>query len=236
MSKLVESILENDFVSAQAIFEERIAAIAERKLLEVKKMVQEQTFPAGVAGVEARKKAGFKRASDVLGDPTAGRKTSRGKTGAGDDAGMALQNLRKGWKQASFGERRRAVKMVHQAVKQYAGTQEPPSATTTTTPAQPSSVKTDAQKGFPSQLKREPSSSPVKKLGADRSLRTLDRFSKGMKTIEKLKARGYSPEHAEKKANILRKAYRGARLKSAAGNVARGVGQFVAGALQSVEE
>lgn len=74
MSKLVESILENDLVSAQAIFEERIAAIAERKLLEVKKMVQEQTFPSGRAGVEARKKAGFRRAIDVLGDPTAARK------------------------------------------------------------------------------------------------------------------------------------------------------------------
>lgn len=74
MSKLVESILENDFVSAQAIFEERIAAIAERKLLEVKKMVQEQTFPSGLAGVEARKKAGFRRAIDVLGDPTVARK------------------------------------------------------------------------------------------------------------------------------------------------------------------
>lgn len=74
MSKLVESILENDFVTAQAIFEERINAIAEKKLLENKKMIQEQNFPYSLAGVEARKKAGFKRAIDVLGDPTATRK------------------------------------------------------------------------------------------------------------------------------------------------------------------
>lgn len=72
MSDLVESILENDLVLSQKILEERISDIVEKKLYEKKRMMQAESFGMlkfTKAEIEAKKKAGYRKASDVLGDP-----------------------------------------------------------------------------------------------------------------------------------------------------------------------
>lgn len=71
MRDLVESILTGDNVEAGRLFESHMESIVEKKLYEKKRMMQaEASFPGGRAGVEARKAAGFRKATDVLGDPS----------------------------------------------------------------------------------------------------------------------------------------------------------------------
>lgn len=70
MSNLVESILSEDYVSASNIFESRLNEIAEKKLIEMKKMLQtEITGGLTKADIAKRRKAGYVRASEVLPDP-----------------------------------------------------------------------------------------------------------------------------------------------------------------------
>lgn len=74
MSKeLVESILDKDFVLAESHFNDILNNIMEKKLYEKKRMVAAQMDEAlgGMtrAEIEAKKKAGYKKASDVLQDP-----------------------------------------------------------------------------------------------------------------------------------------------------------------------
>ena len=75
MSKeLVESILNGDYVSANELFEQRLADIQEKKMYEMKRMIaaeMNEVFGMGMtkAEIEAKKKAGYKKASDVLSDP-----------------------------------------------------------------------------------------------------------------------------------------------------------------------
>lgn len=71
MSNLLESILSEDYVSASTIFESRLNEIREKKLVEMKKCIQAEAAGGGLtaAQMQARKEMGWKRASDVLGDP-----------------------------------------------------------------------------------------------------------------------------------------------------------------------
>lgn len=73
MDKLVEKILKNELVSATEIFEERMATIAEKKLYEAKRSIAANIDEAlgGMtrAEIEAKKKAGYRKAADVLSDP-----------------------------------------------------------------------------------------------------------------------------------------------------------------------
>ena len=74
MSKeLVESILDKDFVLAESHFNDVLNNIMEKKLYEKKRMVAAQMDEVlgGMtrAEIEAKKKAGYKKASDVLQDP-----------------------------------------------------------------------------------------------------------------------------------------------------------------------
>lgn len=70
MSNLIESILSEDFVSASELFESRMQQIAEHKLLETKKQIQAEAVGGLTkAEIEARRKAGYVRASEVLPDP-----------------------------------------------------------------------------------------------------------------------------------------------------------------------
>ena len=69
MSALLESILNGDYVSANEIFEQKMVELQEKKLIEVKKQIQAEMFGMTKAEIEAKKKAGYRKAADVLGDP-----------------------------------------------------------------------------------------------------------------------------------------------------------------------
>lgn len=70
MSNLIEHILNEDYVSANELFESHMEQIAQRKLFEAKRMMQaEATGGLSAAQMQARKELGWKRASDVLPDP-----------------------------------------------------------------------------------------------------------------------------------------------------------------------
>jgi hypothetical protein len=67
MSELLENILNENYVAAQEIFEERLGEILEKKLYEKKKMIQAEAFGGMTkADIERRKKAGFMKASDYF--------------------------------------------------------------------------------------------------------------------------------------------------------------------------
>ena len=72
MKDLLENILSENYVNAHDSFNSRMLEIVERKLYEHKRMMQSEAF--GMLKftkdeIEAKKKAGFRKASDVLGDP-----------------------------------------------------------------------------------------------------------------------------------------------------------------------
>jgi len=69
MSALLESILNGDYVSANEIFEQKMVELQEQKLVEAKKQIQAEMFGMSRAEIEAKKKAGYRKAADVLGDP-----------------------------------------------------------------------------------------------------------------------------------------------------------------------
>lgn len=76
MSKeLVESILDKDFVLAESYFNDVLNNIMEKKLYEKKRMIAAQMDEAlgglSRAEIEMRKKAGYRKAADVLKDPRA---------------------------------------------------------------------------------------------------------------------------------------------------------------------
>lgn len=77
MQDLISNILSEDYVSAQEIFESRMQSIMERKLLEAKRDMQAEVF-GGLSkqDIEDRRKAGYQKAADVLGDPYEARKRS----------------------------------------------------------------------------------------------------------------------------------------------------------------
>jgi len=127
MTDLLESILNKDLVSAKEIFESRMDVIAEKKLYEAKRRLSAELHE-GLVGRDPKtlRAKGYRKATDVLGDPTASRKggkQSEPQKGKGDDFAMQLQKVRQGWKSAKFGERRQAVRMVHKAAKDYAASQ-----------------------------------------------------------------------------------------------------------------
>jgi hypothetical protein len=71
--QLIESIVSNNMLEANDMVEAKMAEIRERKMYEMKRMYaanMNETFGALTkADIEARKKAGYKKASEVLGDP-----------------------------------------------------------------------------------------------------------------------------------------------------------------------
>lgn len=77
MKDLIEHIITDDFVSANDILESRIANIVEKKLYEKKRMMQAEAF-GGMSKkeLEDRRKAGYRKASEVLGDPDKATKLS----------------------------------------------------------------------------------------------------------------------------------------------------------------
>lgn len=78
MRNLVESILEGNLLEAKEFFDEKMEIIREQKLYEEKRMISAQMDEVAgsltPAEVEAKKKAGYSKAADVLGDPAEGRK------------------------------------------------------------------------------------------------------------------------------------------------------------------
>ena len=70
--ELVESILSKNMLEANDMVENQLAQIRERKMYEMKRMYQAEAF-GGLTKDEIadRKKAGYKKASDILGDPQA---------------------------------------------------------------------------------------------------------------------------------------------------------------------
>lgn len=69
-TKLLEHILDGDFISANELFEERMVELQEQKLCESKKALQAEVFGGlTLAQIQARKELGWKKASDVLEDP-----------------------------------------------------------------------------------------------------------------------------------------------------------------------
>lgn len=73
MNNLVESILNNNLVEANKIFESRLDEIMDKKLYEAKRQVaanmNEVLGGLSPEQIQARKKAGWKKASDVYPDP-----------------------------------------------------------------------------------------------------------------------------------------------------------------------
>ena len=70
MSDLVEHILSENYLSANEIFKDHMNNITEKKLLETKKQIQAEAVGGLTkADIEARRKAGYVRASEVLPDP-----------------------------------------------------------------------------------------------------------------------------------------------------------------------
>lgn len=70
MNNLIEHILNEDYVSAKEIFESRLDEIMARKIYEMKKIVQAEAFGGLTKDeIEQRKKAGYRKASEILGDP-----------------------------------------------------------------------------------------------------------------------------------------------------------------------
>jgi hypothetical protein len=69
---LINSIISKNMLEANDVLEAKLNEIRERKLFEMKRMYQAEAFGGLTkAEIEARKKAGYKKASDVLGDPRA---------------------------------------------------------------------------------------------------------------------------------------------------------------------
>lgn len=67
---LINSVVNGDYVSANKLFEERLANIQEKKLYEFKRMMQAEAFGGMTkAEIEAKKKAGYRKASEVYPDP-----------------------------------------------------------------------------------------------------------------------------------------------------------------------
>ncbi len=73
MSKhLIESIISDDLLQASDIFEAKLNEIRARKMYEMKRMYQSEAFGGLTKDeIEMRKKAGYKKASEILGDPMA---------------------------------------------------------------------------------------------------------------------------------------------------------------------
>ena len=70
MSELITKILSEDYVSATELFESRMRELAEMKTIEMKKQLQAEAVGGLTKDeIEARKKAGYRKAADVLGDP-----------------------------------------------------------------------------------------------------------------------------------------------------------------------
>lgn len=75
MSDLLEHILDQDYISANDLFESKMVELQEKKLYEKKRIMQAEVF-GGLSPEEiaARKKMGYRKASDVLGDPDVAKK------------------------------------------------------------------------------------------------------------------------------------------------------------------
>ena len=70
MSKqLIESIVSGNMLEASDMLEAKLNEIRERKMYEMKRMYQAEMFGMSKAEIEAKKKAGYRKAADVLGDP-----------------------------------------------------------------------------------------------------------------------------------------------------------------------
>jgi hypothetical protein len=67
---LIESITSGDLMTASDMVEAKLAEIRERKLHEMKRMFAAEAFGGLTKDeIEMRKKAGYRKAADVLGDP-----------------------------------------------------------------------------------------------------------------------------------------------------------------------
>ena len=70
MIDLVEQILSENYVSANDLFEYRMRELAETKTIEMKKQLQAEAMGGMTkAEIEARRRMGWQKAADVLGDP-----------------------------------------------------------------------------------------------------------------------------------------------------------------------
>jgi hypothetical protein len=70
MNKLLENILNENYISANELFEEKLSEIQEKKLIEMKKCIQAESMSGLTkADIEAKRKAGYVKASEVLPDP-----------------------------------------------------------------------------------------------------------------------------------------------------------------------
>ena len=69
--ELVESILTGDMVSAKKLFESRLESIKENKLYEEKRRIAAINESTYSPKTQEKLDAGYRKASDVLGDPTA---------------------------------------------------------------------------------------------------------------------------------------------------------------------
>ena len=69
MSDLVEHILSENYVSASDLFESRLNEILEKKLVEMKKCMQSESFNNPYRDTKGKRQQGFVPASKVLPDP-----------------------------------------------------------------------------------------------------------------------------------------------------------------------
>jgi hypothetical protein len=69
MDNLLEHVFNENYVEASNIFEDRLNSILEKKLVEMKKMIQSESFNNPYRDTKSKEQKGFVRASKVLPDP-----------------------------------------------------------------------------------------------------------------------------------------------------------------------
>lgn len=218
MSKqLIESIIDDNLVEAKDIFAERMEEILECKLYEAKRMIQAELNEAKPGGgfttseIEARKKAGFRRASEVLGgtetkkSPAAKRLAAQSKGKGDDDLKAKLMQAKGEWKKAPFGERKKAVQMVQKAAKEYAARQPAPKKTAVTPTETPTKAEPQADT-TPRQMPKLDKPKPprdisvlapkgkgvkaLRKADAPRNMGIISRYRSGLEKAKDLQSRG----------------------------------------------
>lgn len=133
MSQLLEHILNGDYASANDLFEERMVELQEKKLYEAKQMVAaDMNESVGIlkfskADIEAKRAAGYRKATDVLGDPSAKKmkplvklkKKKKVSEETLDEAGLAATS----WRAKLYRTGLRAIRDVEREKAAAAGTE-----------------------------------------------------------------------------------------------------------------
>ena len=154
MIDLVEQILSENHVSANDLFEYRMRDLAESKTIEMKKQLQAEAMGGLTKDeIEAKRKAGYRKASEVIPDPRTGVKDKPRKTVAKTPADE--------WKGMSFSQKKDLLKKVRGMVAKHIGTEHTPAPK-----SEPTKSKVDVA-GKMSQSAQKTTKAPEVKISPD---------------------------------------------------------------------